>query len=98
MMNKQQLKMLRSKAHDCKPVIWVGQQGLTENVTNEINTALDHHELIKIRLRVGDREKREQACNDICAKTRAELIRKIGNTLTIYRRNNEAPVIVFKNT
>ena len=82
-------------AHERKPVIWIGQHGLTDNVMEEINTALDHHELIKIKLRVGDREEREQACIDICAKTKAALVQKIGNTVSLYRRNDDAPVIQF---
>ena len=52
---KTQQKFLRSKTHDLKPVLWLGQNGLTESVTAEIETALDHHELIKIKVRVGDR-------------------------------------------
>ena len=71
MINKQQLKYLRSLAHDRKPVVWIGQHGLTVKVMEEINNALDHHELIKIKLRVGEREAREQACIEICAKTKA---------------------------
>ncbi len=52
---KTQQKFLRSKAHHLKPVLWIGQNGLTESVTAEIELALNHHELIKIKLRVGDR-------------------------------------------
>jgi RNA-binding protein len=95
MINKAQKKYLRSLAHDCKPVIWIGQHGLTDNVMEEINIALDHHELIKIKLRVGEREEREKVTGDICTKTKAETIQKIGNTLTLYRRNDETPVIQF---
>lgn len=95
MITKLQIKYLRSLAHERKPVIWIGQHGLTDNVMDEINIALDHHELIKIKLRVGEREERERACIDICAKTKATLIQKIGNTASIYRRNDDAPVIQF---
>ncbi|MFT5133891.1 MAG: RNA-binding protein [Gammaproteobacteria bacterium] len=95
MINKQQLKYLRSLAHDRKPIIWIGQHGLTDNVKEEINIALEHHELIKIKLRVGDRETRDKVCDAICAGSKAALIQKIGNTVTIYRHNDEAPVIQF---
>lgn len=96
-MNKQQLNFLRSLAHERKPVIWVGQQGLHESVLEEINAALDRHELVKIRLRVGDREAREKICGQICSRTNAVLVQKIGNTLSIYRRNDEAPVLKMPN-
>ena len=92
-MNKHQLKYLRSLANNRKPVIWVGQHGLSDSVLEEINISLAHHELIKIKLRMGKRVERERICDDICVKTRAELIQKIGNTVTVYRRNTEVPVI-----
>jgi RNA-binding protein len=95
MINKQKLKILRSLAHDRKPVIWIGQNGLTENVNEEIIKALDHHELVKIKLRVGDRDARDKVCTSICHESGAELIQKIGNTIVIYRRNENAPVIQF---
>ncbi len=98
MLNKQQLKYLRSLAHDRKAVIWVGQHGLSKSVLEELNSALAHHELIKIKLHVGDRIERERICDDICVKASAELIQKIGNTVTVYRRNTEAPVIQLPAT
>ena len=98
MLNKQKLKYLRSLAHDRKAVIWVGQHGLSDSVLEEINSALAHHELIKIKLRVGDRIERERICDDICVKASADLIQKIGNTVTVYRRNTEVPVIQLPAT
>ncbi len=90
---KTQQKFLRSKAHHLKPVLWIGQNGLTESVTAEIETALDHHELIKIKLRVGDRELRNKTVADICQTTHSEQIQSIGNIVSIYRRNVKQVVI-----
>jgi len=90
---KTQQKFLRSKAHHLKPVLWIGQNGLTENVTAEIELALDHHELIKIKLRVGDRELRNKTVADICQLTHCTKIQGIGNIVSIYRRNIKQPVI-----
>ncbi len=93
MLNKGQKKYLRSLAHDSKPIIWIGQHGLTGNVLEELDIALNHHELVKIKVRVGEREEREKVCDAICEKMHAELIKKIGNTATVFRRNKEEPVI-----
>jgi len=90
---KTQQKFLRSKAHHLKPVLWIGQNGLTESVTAEIELALDHHELIKIKLRVGDRELRNKTVADICQLTHCTKIQGIGNIVSIYRRNIKQPVI-----
>ncbi len=90
---KTQQKFLRSKAHHMKPVLWIGQNGLTENVATEIETALDHHELIKIKLRTGDRELKNKTIDDICQATHSTKIQSIGNIVSIYRRNVKQPVI-----
>jgi len=88
-----QQKFLRSKAHHLKPVIWIGQNGLTKSVTAELETALDHHELIKVKLRVEDRELRNQTVDDVCEATQAMKIQGIGSIVSIYRRNEKQPVI-----
>ncbi len=92
---KTQQKFLRSKAHHLKPVLWIGQNGLTDSVTAEIETALDHHELIKIKLRVGDRELRNKTIADICQATHSTQVQSIGNIVSIYRRNDKQTVIVL---
>lgn len=92
---KTQQKFLRSKSHHLKPVLWIGQNGLTDSVTAEIETALDHHELIKIKLRVGDKALRNKTVAEICQATRSTQIQSIGNIVSIYRRNDKQAVIVL---
>lgn len=87
-MDTQIRKKLRSKAHSLKPVIMIGQSGLTETVLAEINLALDHHELIKVRVRTADRESRKQITADICLQTEAALIQSIGQIAVLYRKNS----------
>lgn len=79
-------KTLRAKAHSLKPVVLTGQAGLTDSVLNEIELALDHHELIKVKLR-AERETRQEMCDHICEKTGAELIQSIGQVIVLYREN-----------
>jgi len=80
-------KLLRAKAHALKPVVITGQGGISEAVLNEINLALDHHELIKVRVNAEDREARKQMSGQICEETGAELIQSIGHIITLYRKN-----------
>lgn len=93
MLSNEQKKYLRSLAHDLNTIIWVGQNGLSKNVMEEINAALDHHELVKIKIRVGDRGLRDQTAGNICNETSAEIIQKIGNVIAIYRQNEKEPKI-----
>ena len=87
-MNSEQLKQMKTQAHDLKPVIMIGQAGLTEAVNKEIELALDTHELIKIKIR-AERETRKQIQQQICSATHAELIQSIGQIIAIYRKKPE---------
>ncbi len=84
-MNKKTLHQLRSLAHDLKPVVMIGAQGLTVAVHEEIERALEAHELIKIRVNAGDREQRKAMTDEICAKHEATLIQAIGHIATVFR-------------
>ena len=71
----------------------LGQKGLTEAVLNELDVALDHHELIKVKLSVDDRDARKQITDDICQHCQAQLVQSIGKTVSIFRPNLKKPVI-----
>ena len=92
-LSNDQQKFLRKLAQNLDPVVWIGQNGLTDNVVDELNGALDNHELVKVKIRVGDRTIREQTITSLCEKSRAVLIQKIGNTVTLFRKNLEKPSI-----
>ena len=80
-------KFLKTRAHALKPVVMTGQHGLTPAVLNEINLALEHHELIKVRLIAAKREDRKTMIETILTDTAAELIQAIGHVITLYRKN-----------
>ncbi|MDD3517586.1 MAG: ribosome assembly RNA-binding protein YhbY [Chromatiales bacterium] len=92
-LNERQRKHLRTLAHPRKPVVIIGRHGLTDNVLVEIHAALDHHELVKVRVGVGDRELRDEAIGRILDATGAELVQRIGFIATLFRRNPAKPVI-----
>jgi RNA-binding protein len=83
---KQQLK---AKAHKLKPVIMIGNNGLTDAVNKEIDRALLDHELIKIRILTNDRDLRRAIFNELCDVNRAELVQVIGSIGVIYRQNQD---------
>lgn len=93
MLTKSQIKHLKKLTHDLKPVVMLGQHGLTEAVLNELDIALDHHELVKIKLAAGDRDDRQQLISEICKSSQAELVQAIGKMATVFRRNRKKPVI-----
>ena len=79
-------KYLRSLGHRLKPVVTVASNGLTESVVAEIERALDDHELIKIKLAVGDREAKGIAIDEICHQCNAQSIQSIGHVVLLYRK------------
>lgn len=90
-----QNRHLRGLAHKLKPVVMIGQHGLRESVLEEIGIALDHHELVKIKISAGDRDERDQLIQQVIDQTRGELVQRIGNMAVIFRRNPKKPKIVL---
>ncbi|MDH3280895.1 MAG: YhbY family RNA-binding protein [Gammaproteobacteria bacterium] len=88
-LNPQQCQFLRGLAHGKKPVVTVGSAGLTDSVTNEIDGALEHHELLKIKLPPVHRLARRQLAETICASTRANLVHIVGRIAVVYRAANK---------
>ena len=80
---------LRSRAHHLKPVVTLGAAGLTEAVVGETNLALEHHELVKIRLAGIDRKARNEAANALCDRTGAKLVQLIGHMAVLYREKTD---------
>lgn len=92
-LNEKQKKHLRGIAHDLKPFIQVGNGGVSSGLTAELNQTLEHHELVKVRLRVGDREARNLAIAQMLDRTGSSLVTCIGNTAVLYRRRDKNPGI-----
>lgn len=81
---------LRAQAHPLNPVVIIGEAGLTAGVLKEIDTSLDSHGLIKIRVFGDDRDARVETYDTICNKLDAAPIQHIGKLLVIYRPKKEA--------
>jgi len=84
-MDPAKIKQLKTQAHLLKPVIIIGQSGLTEAVQQEIEITLNTHELIKIKIR-ADRDERNQIREQILSQSKAELIQSIGQVIVIFRK------------
>ena len=78
-------KELKKKAYTLKPIIMIGQNGLTDAVINEIDIALNAHELIKVRSKGSDKDERTEYCLKIKEKLNADIIHSIGFITILYR-------------
>jgi RNA-binding protein len=76
---------LKGRAHALKPIVIIGNAGLTPAVLDEIERSLKSHDLMKIRVMNEDREARETMLQEICEALKAGAVQHIGKTLVVYR-------------
>lgn len=76
---------LRSEAHALKPIVLIGEAGLTPAVLKEIDAGLNAHGLIKVRVFGDERDARIAMYDTICAELGAAPVQHIGKLLVIYR-------------
>lgn len=86
-----QIKRLRAESHrlNMKPIVIIGQKGMSENLHKEIELALDHHEMFKLRIPGLEKAAKRELAQQICAQHDAQLIQSIGNVIVIFRPNPE---------
>lgn len=84
-----QTRHLRRLGHALKPVVLMGQSGLTRPVLGAIDEALTDHELIKVRLSAGDRPGRRDQIDAIVEHTGASEVQFIGQIVLLFRRSGQ---------
>jgi len=83
-----QRSYLTKEAHDIKPVVMIGRNGMSDQVIKAVNEALDIHELIKVKF-IDFKESRHDLAVVIAEKTESLLIRVVGNIAIYYREHKE---------
>jgi len=76
---------LKARAHALKPVVLVGQRGLSAAVLASVDEALTAHELIKVRLPAGERAERVLQAGQVASTLNAEIVANIGRVLILFR-------------
>lgn len=81
-----QKKYLRGLAHNLKPLVLIGQKGLTDELVKSTDQALDIHELIKIKFNeFKEKDQKAKITEELCKKSKAEVAGTIGHTVILYR-------------
>lgn len=83
-----QRKVLRGLAHSLQPLVQIGRQGVTEGLLAELDEALEHHELVKVRFQDHQDEKTE-ICARIDDDLGCETVGRIGHVAILYRPAKE---------
>jgi RNA-binding protein len=76
---------LKARAHALEPVAQIGGAGITDALVAEVDRALTAHELIKVKINVDDRAERVAAGDDLCARTGATAVHRVGKVVILWR-------------
>lgn len=91
-LSNKQKQHLKGLAHSLKPIVQLGNNGLTEGVLAEIELALNHHELIKIKVPSDDKEEKSLIMEAIIRETQSIKVQSIGHTLVLYKQSDEKKI------
>jgi RNA-binding protein len=90
-----QIRFLRGQAHGLKAMLQIGAKGLTDAVVAEVELALEHHELIKVKVAAEDRDARDAMVAELAGRSGAALVQRIGNVAVLYRQSTDHRQIVL---
>ena len=89
MITSKQRSYLRSLAHNIDPLVYVGKQGVTENVVKELDLCLENKELVKVKIQEGCDEDPKDLANEMADKLGAEFVQAIGRKFSLYRQSSD---------
>ena len=81
-----QRQYLKIKAAELKPVVMIGNNGITESVIEEIKSSIEHHELIKVKAKAEDREQRDELAQYLAEQSESTVVQFLGNNLTLFKQ------------
>ncbi|MDI9471521.1 MAG: ribosome assembly RNA-binding protein YhbY [Tissierellia bacterium] len=87
MLHPKQRAYLKKKAHHLDPVLHIGKSGLSQSFLNELDQALEKHELIKLRLLDNSPFDFAEQMEDLLRESRSEFVSRVGKTLVLYRKS-----------
>ena len=90
-----QKRALRALAHHLKPVVLVGAGGLSASVVTKVQTELENHELIKVKVSQDAPLSAKDAAEDLNEHASAHVVRTIGRMVVLYKARKKEPTIVL---
>lgn len=84
-MNTKERSYLRGRANVLKPLVYLGKDGIGENLLAEVETALFHNELIKVSVLKASPIDAKAAANEIAERTGSEVVQVLGGKITLYK-------------
>lgn len=95
MITGKQRSYLKGLAQKIEPTVYIGKQGITENVIKEMEVGYEVRELVKVKLQEGCLMDTKEAANEVAAATGAEFVQAIGRKFVLYKESKENKQIVL---
>jgi RNA-binding protein len=86
-----QRRHLRSLAHPLRPIVFIGEGGISDAVLKALDDALTSHELVKVRLRQPSNKK--DTARSLAQASGSVLCGVVGHTVVLYRPDPVEPKI-----
>jgi len=82
---------VRHKLKDEKPTIWVGKDGLTPQLSNEIENQLEKKKMLKIKILKSalQQDTAQTIASKAAEQTGASLVEVRGHVFILYRRHKK---------
>ena len=89
MITSKQRSYLRSLAHNIDPLVYIGKQGVTENVVKELDQCLENRELVQVKIQEGFEADPKELANEMAEQLGAEFVQAIGRKFSLYRQSSD---------
>ena len=89
MISTKERATLRSFANNLPDLVFVGKDGVTDNVVKQVVDNLTAHELIKIKVQQNSDLTPREVCDELVKQTGAEPISVVGSKIVLYKRTNK---------
>ncbi|MGO1818924.1 MAG: ribosome assembly RNA-binding protein YhbY [Senegalia sp. (in: firmicutes)] len=89
MITGKQRSFLKKKSHDMDSTLQIGKNGLSDNLIEQVDEALEARELIKLNVLNNNLLDAKEVANELAEKTNSEFVQAIGNKIILYRESEE---------
>lgn len=91
-----QVRQLRGLGHHLNPVVMIGRNDISDEITRVTDEALEAHELIKVRLQEGCDLDRKEAARLLAEATGSAVVQILGKTILLYRPSEKNRIDLSK--
>lgn len=94
-MTSKQRAYLKSLAQDLSPVVQVGKDAVTPELSEQVRDAFNNRELIKINVLKNCFDDPREIADTIAGRTHSQVVQVIGRKIILYKQDPKEPKIVF---